>query len=632
MTLPPGWINRSLLRTPIPEEGESLNGFLLRVAEENGFEQSAWVLNAAGANLTIATSPCDLSALSQLLRLDTADLRRMAYWPMPPRPRAYLSFFDVELRNYHIQSDPCRVCPECLVEQGFCRAVWDARLACVCPSHGKQLLETCSSCSEPISWRRTSLFNCEGCGGDFRHMNAKRASSNAIAVSQAIYHALRVPSGTLGEGFPGFVTEIPPIQLLDLVKFLGSYSLEPEGALERIRLPRRNPEQLHLLLDAAGEILTRWPEGFHDLLHEVRERNVGVITRTGLSGQFGDFYITLMHRYSTGPLAAVKEAFLAFVNMDGGTAYPTKRGYKFDFSGERDFMTRPEVAEFLGIAAQTVDVLHRDGEIEGNLHPWGMTKTHGVYSKASVEAYRERRLHIIESNAAAARLGLSSVTFRQLVDYGVLEPYSREKYSFRKAYEIDERNIDDLLQKLDALVTSLPEKDGTTYHMTTVRLGSVGLTGADLLKKVLDGSIRISIARDTAAGLRRYLFSTRDIDTLISAYLAKLPARPVVANVGSSLGIEPRFVCRLLSSGVLRSRTGKDGKQTVPTSEIKRFQSRYVSVREIAGREGKPAQHVLDLFCGAGHSPLLGKSLGATNSFLDRHQADQVFGGLNHAA
>jgi len=148
----------------------------------------------------------------------------------------------------------------------------------------------------------------------------------------------------------------------------------------------------------------------------------------------------------------------------------------------------------------------------------------------------------------------------------------------------------------------------------------------------MDGSIGISIARESAAGLRRYLFSTRDIDTLISAYIAKLPARPVVANIGSSLGIEPRFVCRLLSSGILRSRAGKDGMRTIPTSEIKRFQSRYVSVREIAGREGKPAQHVLDLFCGSGHSPLLGKSLGAANAFLDRNQADQVFGGLNHAA
>jgi hypothetical protein len=293
-------------------------------------------------------------------------------------------------------------------------------------------------------------------------------------------------------------------------------------------------------------------------------------------------------------------------------------------------MTRPEVAEFLGIAAQTVDVLHREGEVDGNIHPWGMTKTHGVYTKASVEAYRERRLHIIESNVAAARLGLSSVTFRQLVDYGLLESHSREKYRFRKAYEIDERKIDDLLQKLDS--AAAPINEGMTYHNATVRLGNVGLTGADLLKKVLDRSVRISIARAAAAGLRRYLFSTGDIDDVIAECLANLPARPVVATVGSSLGIEPRFVCRLLSSGVLRSRADQDGAQTVPASEIKRFRSRYVAVREIARLEGKPAQHVLDLFCGAGHSPLLGRSMGAANSFLDRHQAEKVFGGLNHAA
>lgn len=363
----------------------------------------------------------------------------------------------------------------------------------------------------------------------------------------------------------------------------------------------------------------------------MRTKNPGQITRTGVSGQFGDFYITLMRKFSSDPMSEVKEAFISYIGQDGGRAFATKRGYKFKLDGDRNFLTRPEVAEFLGVTSPTVDVLHQEGEIQGNTHPMGMTRTHGIFDRGSVEAYRDRRRHVIESRAAAARLGLSTCTFRQLIDGGLLEPFTRASYRPRKAYEIDERRVDDILLQLDKLAADFPRSDGTTYYNATVRLGGAGLTGTDLLKSALAGATRLMVAQEAAAGLRRYWFHTLDIDKLISESSAKLPPRSVLIEAADDLQIEPRYLSRLVSQGVLRSRAGKGGARTITSSDLKRFKWRYVSIRELASQQGRPAQKVLDIFCGSGGVPLLGRSLGVSNTFVERQQASRIFGDRNAA-
>lgn len=622
-----------LLRTPQPHLDESLNGFLLRVTAANGFDEMYRLLDQAGVSPTVATTPNDLTALSSLLNVQTDALQRMAYWPMANRPKAYRSFRGTELRNYHAQLDPCRVCPECLRDAPYCRAAWDIRFACACPRHRVLLLDRCQGCQKPISWRRRSVTQCESCQADFRAFRSAAAEDSAIALCRSIYKAVGIEHGVTVSpvDLPAFVDFLPALQLLDFIKFLGSYGLDPHGELERLRLPRRKPEHLHQMLIAAADALRNWPTGFHELLDRVRTKNLGQITRTGLSGQFGDFYITLMRKFSSGHLSDVKEAFLSYIGQDGGHAFATKRGFKFEFSGDRDFMTRPEVAEFLGIASQTVDVLHQEGEIQGNTHPMGMTRTHGVFDRQSVEAYRDRRRHVIESRAAAARLGLSTSTFRQLIDGGLLEPLTRVSYRPRKAYEIDERGIDELLERLDKAATEFSLDAGTTYGNATLRLGSIGLSGIDLLKSVFAGATRIMIAKRTAAGLRRYMFSIADIDSLINDFSAKQPSRPVLVEAADELQIEPRYVARLVNQGVLRSRPGKAGTRTISRSELERFKWRYVSIRELARRQGRPAQQVLDLFCGSGGLPLLGRSLGVSNTFVERQQASKIFGDQNAA-
>ncbi|WP_341703640.1 TniQ family protein [Ferrovibrio sp.] len=618
----------ALLRTPHPHPGESLNGYLLRVSEENRFESITWLLHRIDASPRIATSRIDLKALSALVRVDRESLRRMTYWPLPGRLRNYASFHGKEIKNFHIQMDPARVCPDCLRAAPFARDIWDIRLSAACADHGTLLLDRCPACSAGIAWTRRSVCRCGQCGYDFRQAAARPANRMAVFTVKAILRALGVAfeEGAGQEPLPAFLDDVPAGQLLDFIKFLGAYGLEPLGGLSRVRLPRRNPDQLHLLLTAAGEALHDWPNGFYKLLDQVRDAGADQRERSGLSGLYGDFYIALLRRFSEGPFAAVGEAFPVYINQGNGDAFATRRGFRFDLSRPRDFMTRPEVAEFLEISGDTVDVLCAEGEIVGNTLPLGPDRTRGIYDRQSVEAYRDRRLYVISSHAASRRLGLSPVCYRHLVDAGVLEASRRATYRARKAYEIDERRIDALLVSLDEACAEAVADPSLSYHSAVSRLGCVGLTGADLLKACLAGAIRIAGGTRDDVGLHRYRFSESDVDGLIRERAATLPPREKLAPCAAAVGIEPRYLMRLLQSGIVRAEGGPDGRPRVPAREVAKLRTRYVSAREIASRTGKSQTVILNQFCGAGYAPLLGRSAGTANALLDRQATTKVFG------
>lgn len=616
-----------LRRLPLYPD-ESLQGYLLRLAAENGFSTANVMMRYGRVSLRVATRRSDLTLLSALVDQSVERLEAITYWPGKGRSRQFSRFFGSELKNFHLQVDPCRVCPDCLSEQPYCRAIWDVRLASICAIHRKLLLERCASCANPISWRRGNVTTCGHCGGDFRAMRCQEASEGAADLCGLIHDRL-APNGPLAtgsRGFPSLCWAIPPAQLLELIRFLGGYAIDPTGSFQHSRLPRRDPERLHALLKEAAGALADWPSGFHSLLDGIREKNSAIASRTGLSGQFGEFYITLMRRFSLGPLSALKEAFLDYIHQSGGDAFATRRGFKYFAEQERDFMSRPEVAEALGISAQTVDVLVREGEINGQIRPMGLSRSYGVFDRASIEKYQEQRKFIISSETAAQTLGISRRDYRQLVDGGLLEPFARARFRYRKAYEIDKRKIDDLLTSLNERSDTAPDWPGLAFHVAATNLSKYGMSGADLLKKARASEIRITLKKPSDVGLRRFAFSSEDVRRTVRYFEEQMPSADVVKRTASQLKIEPPAVYRLIAGGVLKARQESGGVTQIGSRELARFRRRYIAAHMIASAKNTTPRGVLELFAGAGISPVLGRTVDLSFAFFDRKAAQRVVG------
>ena len=146
-------LSSPLLARPMAHAGESLLGYLLRIAEENrykglqglgrktGLTQAlARQLGLAGVHAFVSGANPNGSAIDQC--------RRVAGRPLS------------------------RVCVLCLREFGYRRASWDLPLAISCPVHEVLLASRCT-CGERISGRSGTLFHCV-CGKDYRCLDVVR--------------------------------------------------------------------------------------------------------------------------------------------------------------------------------------------------------------------------------------------------------------------------------------------------------------------------------------------------------------------------------------------------------------------------------------------------------------------------
>jgi hypothetical protein len=53
-----------------------------------------------------------------------------------------------------------KICPLCMRERPFLRAVWDLRYWVVCPIHGCEMITDCQACGKPIRWNRNQFDRC----------------------------------------------------------------------------------------------------------------------------------------------------------------------------------------------------------------------------------------------------------------------------------------------------------------------------------------------------------------------------------------------------------------------------------------------------------------------------------------
>lgn len=84
-----------------------------------------------------------------------------------------------------------QICPHCLASKRIVQLAWDITLVTACHIHHNQLIDSCAQCGRKITWRRSSLINCQ-CGASFlpMHQPSKLASKAEIFASRLIWEKL----------------------------------------------------------------------------------------------------------------------------------------------------------------------------------------------------------------------------------------------------------------------------------------------------------------------------------------------------------------------------------------------------------------------------------------------------------
>ncbi len=239
---------------PIPIDGESWPGYLLRIASANALNG----LRRLGAMLKLSSR--------QLIACEPdVILARLGH------SRSVIESLDLtESRNVSERSGLLeragralngRVCPACLREDQVrhIRAVWDDYLVLSCFKHNCILLDHCPQCKRPIDYTRPAVDRC-ACGLLFaRH----RTASAPAWMKDQFYRVMRVDAApTSASTFCANSVDRQraaiAIQRLINVARRARHQVPPGARIHaRARMLRTTD------FDAIAAIFDDWPNGFH---------------------------------------------------------------------------------------------------------------------------------------------------------------------------------------------------------------------------------------------------------------------------------------------------------------------------------------------------------------------------------
>ena len=261
-----------LVRTPPPFRHESLFGFLLRVAEENGYSSPREVARIAGISMIQSQSrTLPVRKLALVLGLDANALNRYSYIPISGKTKDYFKLLDHEFIHRYTEGQirsNCQFCPLCADENGYIDAFWDLTIALACPKHLIVPLSHCHKCSQKIRWSRPGLLHCQ-CGANFLEAPLRVADRVMVSLMQ-IVHAKVHDSSVLKIQNP-FLFPLEILEKIPLNQILPmTHTLKRLGHSSSHLGQDSEAKVLKGVGVAACNIFSQWPTGFQGVMRKNR--------------------------------------------------------------------------------------------------------------------------------------------------------------------------------------------------------------------------------------------------------------------------------------------------------------------------------------------------------------------------
>jgi len=247
-----------------PRTGESLRGFVLRIAEANGYRGIVPLLQLARLPPTFVSRTSALQNLAELFDglVDVDDLHARSHWSTIERGVRYqnatISPVDINLAHP-------KVCPICLKESGFARLVWDLRVVITCWRHGCYLLDHCSVCRRRLTWGRKALTACT-CGSDLMIQRTEDAPISVLEFSRRLETMLE--SGNVGLDL--FPTPIRTLNALCRVVWLFGINSSETSHGQAWAISKPTLVQAAEIVERGIGVLMGWPGSIEQPINAIR--------------------------------------------------------------------------------------------------------------------------------------------------------------------------------------------------------------------------------------------------------------------------------------------------------------------------------------------------------------------------
>lgn len=593
-----------VIRSPI-EKGESLNGYLLRLASINNFGGIRGIIRKLDQK---STRRLDENALGRLARFTGSSecaLRTAGYWP---RPYAKVTFGSGEVSaNDLIYSRP-RSCSVCFAKSGKHQRLWDLKAYVVCHRHSTVLQDTCERCGAFMSWDRCTIDRCT-CGAYLAAQSTSRSAGDLVNLANLLAELYEHGRSSVANPFSDLAFAASAVWIF------GSMSISTENWRS---LYMSKPKVIDALpiIKAGAPVLTMWPEGLQSWL----DKRCGGIHSTEPTHRISHFR-TILDRLENamgGPgSSAVFDEIRSHIVSAGYT--PGFKAKSFWSRPNNKYLTATAAAKRLNVTNASLKSLLQRRSLNGYSAKTN-ERTISYVSTESVRRYELDLLDVLSPVAAAGKLGTSRHQIEKLIRSKLLEPVSQ------RTYDVAGVELSKFIDRIVGLAIPHSESPDLIRVCDIPRLRQIGIP--EVIRLVLAGTIQIYSEKNVSVQSLQTLWVAKD---QLRGRRLNADGDEAVSHrrAADMLGVNVRMIPILLERGLLNRLAGPSDaignpRNSITMSSVVEFVQKYVWTRDIAKQVGTSTRSAIDELLHAGEKPIITSDSKAGVSALWRWSALNV--------
>lgn len=588
-----------------PIRGESLPGFVMRIAAANFYAHGTYIHDAAGiqtrrAHCVASVGPEEIAGLKALLGPDADHLETMLYRKLPIL--GHHDFFGTPMRDIHREVSRRRVSPRGLMASPHIRAVWSLRPICFDPMTRERLLDHCPVCGNALGYARINggVTKCNTCvtidEEEFSRpaVDLRDFPQDLVVVDDDealdFVTGLVDPEPSVRAGFspslPDRLTCFSRGEIFSAAVSLACAAGRNSGTLPKGKRDWANrkkfggikPEALAL----AGRALLDWPKGFEPLAQVVR---AGAADRPGHFGVEKELAplveVTRDRQLSLGLRMLIRESIDADM-ASTASSLPTVRRSENRFRS--DLVTIQEASRRFGFDRRLLRKLHGEPGVT-SFCVEGSRKAPILLVEGEMVSLTQRRLEISAPDTLIQRDGIPSDALRSLARSGHIEDERGPVVVLmpgRKYY--DTRSVQRFLEAVGACLSRRPLPDGRVALVEGMR--QIGVPGMRRWDRLADAILAGMLEVWDDGDMNRKSFSNLvvggdvDLRTFIDTNPAswdeeedtKLPCREAV----TLLATDNATIANLIKTDLL--------SPDLTFGELRRFSMMYMLTSEVRRR------------------------------------------------
>lgn len=537
-----------------PHKDEGLSGWFTRVAWHVGVVSANALVRAMGIKSRphYSLRDDDLSLVAEQTGIEVDVLKAINPRLKHPDPA-----FNLALR-YRDHRQP--ICPDCVLEHGYARAIWSNPMAPVCARHKRRLIDTCPHCLAPLKTDAPNLLTCGVCFGQLK--NAQVIAASTIHCELAAFISGDTPAGEL---LPPGLTEPKRFDaLLDHIFGMGL----SVGVRRGKRVACQSVAEAIDRVSEVAEVLQDWPNGLHtatERLIELRGR-----ASSGVNTLTGGWFSSVCRQFPEPHFAWFRRAQAQYLIEHHPTLVNRRtRQLMHDVTGESVWVTVTEAAALLNTRASALRTSLELGQIPGRVIEGGTSNSSFLMQRSTVRALQQEKGKWLDNTALRALLGTGKVQTQRVLASKLIRIRENNEQGWLGHLRFHAEDARDLLNRLFSTCRHLPVTPITQLRSLADFEVVKGRTEADVIRIyecVLSGRVKPYAEDPSQIGINRYLFW---VPELLESLPKELPEATVSAGEAAFwLGIKGDDLVRMARGGRIRAQRIGSGQGYMTTFAI----------------------------------------------------------------